>query len=185
MSGLLSFGGRSCEKKIMVERTFTAKKHRTVGLSELVGRALDPVIARRGFATAELLAAWSDIVGARYADCSRPEKIVWPRGAANEGAPGVLIVAIEGPRALLLQHEVDQIVQRVNAFIGHGAINKVKIVQGSVKSRRAPVIQAPGPIGPREESSLAALLSGLDGEKLYAALDRLGRAVLADRDNKS
>jgi hypothetical protein len=156
-----------------------------VALAELLGKALDPVIARRGFATAELMAGWSEIVGTRYADCSRPEKIVWPRGAEREGNSGVLVVRIDGPRALLFQHEVGQIVERVNNFIGHGAIGKIRIVQGPVEAKAEPERAVQGPLDSNEEAGLAAALDGVDSENLRAALDRLGRAVISSRDKKS
>lgn len=152
-----------------------------MALADLVGKTLDRVTATRGFATAELIAAWGDIVGAGFADCSQPEKIVWPRGAANEGTPGVLIVRVEGPRALLLQHEVDQIVERTNAFIGHGAVGKVKIVQGPVRPRTAPAKPGPRPLDEDDETGLAATLADVDSGELRLALDRLGRAVLGDK----
>lgn len=169
----------------MTQSNDTRRKRGAIALSELVGKALDPVTARRGFVTADLIAGWADIVGARYADCSRPEKIIWPRGAANDGHPGTLIVIVEGPRALLLQHEADQIVQRVNASIGHGTIGNVKIIQGSVETRATPTVKTSQPLALEQESSLAAALSEVDGENLRSALDRLGRAVLAESDKQS
>ena len=131
----------------------TAKRRRgVVALSELVGRVLEPVSARRGFATAELIAAWPAIAGPAYADCTQPEKIIWPR-ETNDGAPapGVLYLRVDGPRAIFVQHELGQVIERVNAFLGYGAIARARIVQG------------PAEVG--------------DGE-LRDALDRLGRAVL-------
>jgi hypothetical protein len=163
----------------------TTRKRGPVALAELLGKALDPLTARRGFATAELIAGWAEIVGARYADCSRPEKIVWPRGAENEARGGVLVVRIDGPRALLFQHEVGQIVERVNGFVGHGAIGKIRIVQGPIESRMKPETPVPGPLDEDGEASLAAALDGVDDEGLRAALDRLGRAVISSRDKKS
>ncbi len=164
----------------------TQRKRGPVALAELVGKALDPLTARRGFATAELIAGWAEIVGARYADCSRPEKIVWPRGAESEATHGgVLVVRIDGPRALLFQHEVGQIVERVNGFVGHGAIGKIRIVQGPIESRTKPEKPAPRPIDEDGEANLAATLNGVDDEGLRAALDRLGRAVISSRDKKS
>ena len=50
-----------------------------VAVGSLVGAIIDPVTRRRGFATAELIAAWPEIVGGRWAECTAPEKIVWPR----------------------------------------------------------------------------------------------------------
>jgi hypothetical protein len=156
-----------------------------VALAELLGKALDPLTARRGFATAELIAGWAEIVGQRYADCSRPEKIVWPRGAESGAQGGVLVVRIDGPRALLFQHEVGQIVERVNGFVGHGAIGKIKIVQGPIETRTKSEKPVPRPLDEDGEASLAAALGGVDDEGLRAALDRLGRAVISSRDKKS
>jgi hypothetical protein len=157
-----------------------------VALAELVGRTLDPLGARRGFATADLMAGWADIVGARYADCSLPEKIVWPRGAANEGGGGTLVVRIEGGRALLFQHEVGQIVERLNAVAGYGSIARIKIVQGPVGSRRRPAPAEPAAfLDAQAESRLAEALGSVESDNLRNALDRLGRAVLGRRDKKS
>jgi hypothetical protein len=161
------------------------RKSGPVALAEIVGKALDPVTARRGFATADLMAGWADIVGARYAEYSLPEKIVWPRGAAADAGSGVLIVRVDGPRALYLQHEAGQIVERVNAFVGHGAIGRIKIVQGSVNLRPRASEPTRGPLGPQEETDLASTLAAVDSGDLRAALDRLGRAVLGARDKKS
>jgi hypothetical protein len=156
-----------------------------MALAEIVGKALDPITARRGFATADLMAGWADIVGARYAECSLPEKIVWPRGATQDDSAGVLIVRVDGPRALYLQHEAGQIVERVNAFIGHGAIGRIKIVQGTVNARPTAHEPMRKPLGAQEEAELASTLAGVESDDLRAALDQLGRAVLGDRDKKS
>ncbi len=105
------------------------ERRRTRGalpLSALVGRVIGPVAKRRGFATADLIAAWPEIVGARFADCTRPDKIVWPRGEANVDMPGVLTLKVDGPRAVLVQHELGQILERVNAFLGYGAVGQVR-----------------------------------------------------------
>jgi hypothetical protein len=181
----LSLAGRTCKNRWMRQSGATRGKRGPIALAELVGRVLDPVTARRGFATAELIAVWPEIVGSRYADCSRPERIAWPRGKSNNDKPGTLVIAVEGPRALLLQHEADQIVERVNGFLGYGAIGRTKIVQGSV---------SPGPSAqsleevPIEADALAELehtLGNIDGEDLRSALDRLGRAILAERNKKT
>lgn len=156
-----------------------------MALAELVGRVLDPVTARRGFATAELIAAWAEIVGIRYADCSRPERIVWRRGKANDGEPGTLVVAVEGPRALLLQHEADQIVERVNGFLGYGAIGRIKIVQGSVSPGSSSRTSEPLPLDADDLTRLNDALATVDGAELRSALDRLGRAILGKRNKKT
>ena len=152
-----------------------------VALGELVGRVIDPVTKRRGFATTDLIAAWPEIVGSRFADCTRPEKIVWPRGEEMEGAPALLVIRVDGPRAIFVQHEAGQIVERVNAFLGYGAIGHLRIIQAPVSTKAAAETPGELPLPPGAEAQLAETLSGVANDGLRAALDRLGRGVLADR----
>ncbi len=149
-------------------------------LTELVGRVLAPVSGRRGFATADLIAAWPDIVGAKYAECTRPEKIVWPRNEEAGADGGVLHLTVDGPRAVLIQHELDQIIERINAFLGYAAIARIRIVQGPVAARQAQR-QATPPLDSAAEARLGATIAGVDDEGLRAALARLGRGVLQRR----
>jgi hypothetical protein len=159
------------------------KRRGAVTIAELVGRTLDPITAKRGFAASQLTAAWAEIVGQRYADCSLPEKIVWPRGAANEGKSGMLVVRIDGPRALLFQHELPQVIERVNATLGHGTVDRIRVVQGMVQAPKGTA--RPGrPLEAEEESELAGLLSNVESSDLRGALERLGRGVLGRRSKK-
>lgn len=152
-----------------------------VMLAALVGRVLDPVTARRGFATADLIAAWPEIVGIRYAGCSRPEKIVWPRGESRDGDPALLILRVDGPKAIFVQHETGQIMDRVNAFLGYAAIGQIRIVQAPVGEtpRKPPASRSALP--PEAEARLAETLANVADDGLRAALGRLGRGVLSER----
>ena len=152
-----------------------------VQLAELVGKAIGPLAARRGFATADLIAAWPEIVGARFAASTRPDRIVWPRGTANESKPAVLVVRVDGPAAVLFQHEAGQIVERTNAFLGYAAVGQVRIVQGPVGAPGGEEPEPPLPISAEDETRLADALAPLDDEGLRTALGRLGRAVLTDK----
>jgi hypothetical protein len=160
------------------------RQHRrgAVALAELVGKVLAPVTAKRGFATADLMAAWAEIVGPRYAGCTRPERVAWPRGEPAGHKPAVLVLRVEGPRAILVQHEAGQIIERVNAFLGYAAIGQMRIVQGPVAvpaGARKPEARA---LRPAEENRLAAAVSDVADGDLRQALARLGRGVLADSD---
>lgn len=160
----------------------TGKRRRgPVQLAELVGRVIDPMTQRRGFATTGLIAAWREVVGARIAACSRPEKIVWPKGSSAEGEPALLVLRVDGPRAIFVQHECGQIVERVNAFLGYAAIGRVRIVQGPVANDAAPGRRGPPPLTTQETARLAASLDGVADEGLRRALERLGRGILADK----
>ncbi len=150
-----------------------------VPLSALVGRVIDPLAKRRGFATADLIAAWAEVVGARFADYTRPEKIVWPRGEANADLPGVLTLKVEGPRAIYVQHELGQILERVNAFLGYAAVGQIRLVQAPVTRKADAPATATVALSPRDEARLKGEIGAVESPELRDALERLGRGALA------
>ena len=165
----------------MAEQSSKSRRRGPVALRELIGGIIDPLTAKRGFATADLIASWPDIVGPALAGWTAPEKIVWPRGnAANEASAGVLHLRVDGPRAIFVQHEIPQIRERLNGFFGYAAIGQIRIVQGRVAGK-APKTTSAAPIGADKEALLAGRLVDIESETLKAALDRLGRGVLASR----
>ncbi len=154
------------------------RRRGAVPISALVGRVINPVARKRGFAAADMIAAWADVVGAELAECSRPEKIVWPRGEANSNLPGVLTLKVDGPRAVVVQHQLDQIIERVNAFFGYAAVGHVRIVQAPLGRPAKPAPADDRPLPPEDEARLKAAVSAVEDEPLREALDRLGRGVL-------
>ncbi len=162
------------------------RRRGAVALNELVGKLLDPGIAARGFANADLIAAWPEIAGRAYADWTEPERIAWPRGeTGGEPRAGVLYLKVDGPRAIFVQHELPQIMERINAFLGYSAIGQVRIVQKPVARRRkAPAATIPA-LGAAAEAELSGALATVADDRLRAALDALGRGVLAKRDKHS
>jgi hypothetical protein len=154
-------------------------------LSALVGRVLDPVSAKRGFANAELLAAWPEIAGPRYAHTTQPERISWAHGGAATEDGGTLIVRVEASAALYFQHEIGQILERVNGFLGFGAVRRIKIVQKPIERAGSTARPEPRPLEAAEESRLADTVAGVESEGLREALTRLGRGVLAGKVAKN
>ena len=157
------------------------RRRGAVHLSELIGQALKPLAGKRGFARADLVAAWPGIVGARYANCTRPEKIACPKGVDTAGKPGVLIVRVDGPRAILFQHEAGQVVERVNAFLGYAGVGQVRIVQGQVNANAEPETLRPRHLEPAEEAKLSGSLQAVADDGLRSALAKLGRGVLSEK----
>ena len=157
-----------------------------VQISEVANDLIDPVLAKRAGLNTMLLGSWDEIAGAQFAECTRPERITWPRRAsemAGEGGghqPGVLTIACEGARALFLSHQQGEIIQRINGFFGFPAISQVKIVQKpvAVQSHRRP---KPRALTGEAARHLDDLVGGIESEALKAALKRLGTAVLGTR----
>ena len=56
-----------------------------VQISEVANGLIDPVLAKRAGINTMLLGSWDEIAGAEFAECTRPERIAWPRRASAEG----------------------------------------------------------------------------------------------------
>jgi hypothetical protein len=136
--------------------------------------------ARYGFAYGDLLAQWPAIMGDIAAHAA-PEKIKWPRGAGDEARKlgGTLVLRAAPGRALDLQYQGPFIIERVNAYLGHGAITAIKIAQGPPEPpaarREAPALSPAG------AEALDARLSVVADEPLRSALRRLGAGALAQK----
>jgi hypothetical protein len=147
---------------------------------ELAALVLEPVIARRAGMKIDLLAGWAQIAGPLHADYTRPEKIIWPRQRGDDDPyePGVLVVACDGARAVLFQHELSQVLERLNIFFGFDAVARIKIVQKPVVQVAARRRHGLPPIDAASASRIEAIVQGVDDEKLRKSLAELGRGVI-------
>ena len=131
------------------------------------------VFQRYGFAHAELLRRWPEIVGDELSRWCEPERIKWPRTASESSQKmgGTLVIRAAPGRGLELQHAAPMILDRVNRYYGYGAVGQVRINQGSsaLKARSPPMVKpSPQPVRP---------LAGIADDSLRAALERLGSHV--------
>lgn len=146
-------------------------------IGALIGSVIAPVCVKRGFATADLISAWADIVGPRYATTTMPEKLTWPRRDQAK-APGgaTLVIRVDSGMAIYLQHETAVLLDRINGFLGFGAVSQLKIVQGVV-SRPVPRVAPPAPLSKTDEAEVTSTVASVESEGLREALARLGRGV--------
>jgi hypothetical protein len=145
-------------------------------LSVLLGGVFSDAYAKQGFASRELVTRWSEIAGSEIAEHSQPLKIQWPRpveGQAQE--PATLVLRVEGPMALEIQHASDAILQRVNRFLGWNAVGRLALRQAPL-SRPKPrnAVKAPDPAS---VAKVAATLTSVEDDDLRAALARLGASI--------
>jgi hypothetical protein len=152
-------------------------------LRDVVPRIVGETLARQGFASAELVTRWSEIVGVDIAVHSEPVKIQWPRPAdGEEREPGTLVLRVQGPAAIEIQHQGEIICERVNRFFGWRAIARLALRQAPLRrnARKAPDESktAARTAGEAQMSAkLSERLSEICDEKLKAALTRLAVAV--------
>ena len=151
-------------------------------IGNYVAKALDQAARARGFATTALLSDWSAIAGAELARYTMPDRIIWPRRRDEDiDAPrrsykcegATLVLRIEGPRAIEVQHRSTQILERVNAYFGYRAVTEMRFLQAPIARVRA-LRCAPKPPLPAYALPESA---GILDEGLARALSRLGASA--------
>ena len=145
-------------------------------LSDLLGATLGKALKAQGFASTEIISRWTDIVGTEIAAHSEPLKINWPRAIGDEAPePATLVLRVEGPAALEIQHLSAVILERVNRFFGWQAIGRIALRQAPLRHRERPAPQ-PQP-DPGIAARIAEGLPEVKDEDLRQALARLGAAI--------
>ena len=146
-------------------------------LSDFLGATLNDTLKTQGFASTEIIARWADIAGPEIAAHSEPMKIAWPRHAEAETSaePATLVLRVEGPVALEIQHLAAVILERVNRFFGWQAIGRIALRQAPLRRRQRP--KPPPPPDPAVAARIAEGLPAIEDEDLRQALGRLGAAI--------
>ena len=144
-------------------------------LRDLLNKVVGETFTRRGFASAELVTRWTEIVGVEIAAHSEPIKIQWTRPLDGEARqPGTLILRVEGPAAVEIQHLAGIICERVNRFLGWRAVERIALRQAPLRNAsRRPVAAA----DPAAAARIAASMPEIADNELKQALARLGAAV--------
>src|SRR4051812_8525567 len=144
-------------------------------LSDLLGATLSDAFRQQGFASAELVTRWTDIVGPEIAAHAEPMKVQWPRAVGNQAPePGTLVLRVDGPTAIEIQHLAGVILERVNRFFGWQAVDRLALRQAPLSRRERKTVKPPDP---EATARVAAMLLEVGDEELRQALARLGAAV--------
>jgi hypothetical protein len=181
-------GGIHAAEKAMAQEGNDGKTRRRGGgfrrASEQTRPVLDKVAGRHGFAQADVLLRWAEIVGEALAPTCRPVRVSYRGDRGGERSLGAtLIVHTNGARAPEVEHLAPRIIERVNQFYGYRAVARIRITQtgtapGLAEAQAAFAPPADGPTG-GDTALAAALTEGVEDAGLRAALTRLGANVLA------
>jgi hypothetical protein len=150
-------------------------------LADLVGAAIDPVLARQGFSESELILHWDDIVGERLAARSRPIKLQWPPRppARSDTLPpqtATLHVRVDGAFAIELQHMADRVLDRINGYLGWRCVGRLLFKQGPLEPRLGRVDRS-GPPRPQSLAAAEITVGVVEDPALRSALVLLGARV--------
>jgi hypothetical protein len=157
-------------------------------VGSFVPRLTRKAFERYGFSAAALITDWAAIAGRELAAFTAPERLKWPRraelsddgiDAADRGRPGAtLVLRVDPQRALDVQYNARQIIERINAYFGYAAVAELRILQAPVaplpQEKRAPRT-APAAVAVVRE------VAGIADAALREALGRLGAGIRAVR----
>src|SRR5215831_3875066 len=137
--------------------------------AELPGLVGKPM-GRRGFGEGGLIADWAAIVGEEVARHAKPLKLSFPKGERRDGS---LVLRVRSAFALELQHMAPQLLERINGYLGYGAVARLKFEQGRLPRPRPPALPAPQLLEPTEEKKLANEVGRIEDPELRQALEGL------------
>ncbi len=134
----------------------------------------------RGFSETRLLTHWSEIAGPAVAKIARPVKV----GYTRQGMGATLTLLTTGANAPMVQMQLPQIKERVNATYGYAAISRIHVTQtaptGFAEGQASFDAEKPKrrSLAPEEKAEVQSTVSDVTDEGLRAALAALGENIL-------
>lgn len=140
-----------------------------------IPRVAGPMLGKRGFGEAQLVAQWVSVMGEELAAQLSPDRLTFSRGARREGT---LHLRVAPGFALEAQHREPLLIERINAFFGYRAIARIRLIQGP-PARPAPAAPPqPRALVEGEQQALDRAVADIEDPGLREALRRLGAAVI-------
>jgi hypothetical protein len=148
---------------------------RPTSIGTLLPKAAAAALDQRGFASGAVLNRWPDIVGDDLSSYAVPIEIKFQR-QRNDQATLVLQVS-SGAAATLLQMKAPLIIERVNTFLGYGAIHRIQSVQGPLPPKRKAQAPVPVKLSAEEESDVVQATRQISSPEIRTAMTDLGLAI--------
>ena len=150
----------------------------------ILGSQIRKTSEKRGFAESRLLTHWAEIAGEAVAKIARPVKVAYNR----QGMGATLTLLCTGANAPILQMQLTQIVERVNACYGYAAISRIQITQTAPSGFAEPATEfehAPQniPLTSAEQENLKTTVADVTDDGLRQALANLGEKILTKPKN--
>lgn len=157
--------------------------------SALVAPQVKNAAEGRGFAVSRLLTNWPEIAGEDLARITRPVRISHSRGFLG----ATLTLLTDGPSALLVEMQLPQLRERVNACYGYNAVQKITLTQTSAtgfaegQAQFTPAPQAAPKPDQQAQAHARRIAAGFDDPRLAAAMVQLALNITSRtsrKDNK-
>ena len=148
------------------------------GLAPLTAEAraiTKPILGKYGFAGIDILTNWEEIVGADLARGIKPQKLSFDGLKRTDGTLHVLSAG--GAFAMLLEHQKNRVIDRINTFFGYPAVAHIKIQQGAFKlSPSGSIVESS--LSPAEEENLRQRTAAIEDIELREKAYQIGREIL-------
>lgn len=139
--------------------------YRSVG--ESVKKIAEPLLGSSGRLQGMLKIYWRDIVGEEISACCRCGKV----GRLQDGTHQ-LQVEVHSGHAILLQHQLPEMKERIHNFLGYAAISSIKLVQVPlVKAEVATRLKT------QQAETLLPSLQNIEDDEMRQALASLGAGL--------
>lgn len=154
------------------------RKGRMQALAASLPRIAGKALGKRGLAEGGLVTDWTAIVGDQIADATLPIKLAF---TGRERRDGTLHLRVAGAIALELQHLEPQLIERINAYLGYGAVARLRLERGPLPKpvRRRLAEPMAAPLAPAESAAINQSVAGIADEALRESLARLGTTLAA------
>jgi len=157
------------------------RRFKTTPASRLATSFLSPAMRAKGFAQAEVITRWPQIVGPQLAGSCVPQRLIFPRG---ERMGAKLVIRCESAFATLLDHKAPHIIDMVNRFFGYGAVATLEIKQGPIKVIKRHLAKEKHPLSASKTKKLGDLVGIGELSPLQEAVKSLGEMVLSNEKDK-
>ena len=172
---------------MMAKKLVVSEEHRLSDLTG-VGRTIIPLakqlLGKNGFMQIELISNWEEIVGERLAEYVLPQKISFVK---DERVGGTLVLLVlSGAFAMEVESNKLKILQKVNAFFGYEALNKIKIIQTSnpenfLKTKNVYDKPKKNLVSEKQKTYINELTESIDNESLRLKLEKIGCEILNNK----
>ena len=152
------------------------RRKRVHPLGLAIASVVRPLVGKKGFVDVDILARWSEIVGAEVAANALPLRISKPRAGSNEGSTLHVRVGASA-YAMILQHREPEICARINGYFGFQAVTRLKIALGTLPPPKP--TPPPKPPPPPLSDEDAVRISAVADPELREVLAQLGRTMAA------
>ena len=157
---------------------------RAKSVGEFVPALMKPAFEKYGFPAAAILTDWAAIAGTELAAFTAPERLKWPRKASSDtdggGQGATLILRVDGPRALEVEHLRPRLIERINASFGYRAVADIRVLQAPLMRRDAPKTRATPP-----QPVSMAVFADLKEDRVKDALVRIAAGIEAARQKNA